>query len=458
MSSTSRREFFKNAALSTSLAAAPAVAAPMFQGANDRINIGVVGIRGRGNDHIRAFARVPGVRVAYLCDVDERLFPERSATVEKLYGAPPATFTDIRKLLEQKDLHAITVATPDHWHALCTIWACQAGKDVYCEKPISYCLAEGRRMVQAARKYNRIVQAGLNRRSETRNMAGVKFVQEGKFGQTYRAKSVVYRGRLSIGTVPESSIPAGVHWDLFLGPAPYKPFTITRFHYGWHYFWDTATTEMGNNGVHSLDVARWALNKNVHPVRIHCSGGFLADKSDQETPNLQNATFEYEDGTLLDCEVTTLPSPSFGGVQMGEFFYTPQGYITSARNWSTVLGEFLPGASPDGPNGISNRASNLSFPKIAYKPGPAVDNIEKQEGSHFQNFIDCVRSRKREDLHCEIEEGHMSTSLCHLANIAFRTGRKLTFDPKTETFPGDKEANAFLTRRYRAPFVVPDKV
>ena len=170
MSSTSRREFFKNAALSTSLAAAPALGA--FQGANDRINLGVVGIRGRGRDHIRAFARVPGVRVAYLCDVDERLFPERFAEVEKLIGAKPTTFTDMRKLLEQKDLDAISIATPDHWHALCTIWACQAGKDVYCEKPVCHNLREGRKMVEAARKYNRIVQAGLNRRSEVRNMAG----------------------------------------------------------------------------------------------------------------------------------------------------------------------------------------------------------------------------------------------------------------------------------------------
>ena len=173
---------------------------------------------------------------------------------------------------------------------------------------------------------------------------------------------------------------------------------------------------------------------------------------------MQNATYEYADGTLVELEVTTLPSPSFGGVQMGEFFYTPQGYVTSARNWSTVVGEFTPGSRAGPALGVSLRANNLSFPKIAYKPGPAIPDIPAQEGSHFQNFIDCVRSRKREDLHCEILEGHLSTSLCHLANIAFRTGRKLTFDPATETFPGDEEANAYLTRRYREPFVVPDKV
>jgi predicted dehydrogenase len=452
MPSTNRRGFV-GAALT------PAIR-PLWgqSGPNDRINIGVVGFRGRGRDHYRTFARMPNVRVAHLCDIDERLFPGAVAEVEKLGGARPATFTDVRKMLEQKDLDAISVATPDHWHALVTIWGCQAGKDVYCEKPVSHNLSEGRKMVEAARKYNRIVQAGLNRRSEVRNMAGVEFVRKAAFGAAYRAKAVVYRGRTSIGRVQESSIPAGVNWDMFLGPAPYRAFTLNRFHYGWHYYWDTSTSEVGNNGVHAIDVVRWALAKNTHPVRIHCVGGFFADNSEQETPNVQNASFEYADGTLVELEVTTLPSPSFGGVQMGEFFYTPTGYVTSARNWTAMEGEFIPGDSPDPPSGISLRASNLSFPKISYKPGPAIPGLPLQEKSHFDNFIDCVRSRRREDLRCEILEGHLSTALCHLANIAFRTGRKLTFDPATETFPGDAEANGYLTRRYRPPYVVPDRV
>lgn len=453
MSSTSRRSF-------VSMAAAPALTSAFAQqrSANDSINVGVVGFRGRGRDHYRAFAKMPGVKVAYLCDVDERLFPGAVAEVEGIAGYRPETMFDIRRLLEKKDLDAISIATPDHWHALATIWACQAGKDVYCEKPVCHNLREGRKMVEAARKYNRIVQAGLNRRSELRNKAGVEFVRGNKFGPTYRAKAVVYRGRTTIGKVQEASIPQGVHWDLFLGPAPYKPYTLNRFHYGWHYFWDTSTTEVGNNGVHAIDVVRWALNKNEHPVKISCFGGLFVDSSDQEVPNVQNAAFQYADGTLVDLEVTTLPSPSFGGVQMGEFFYTPQGYVTSAKNWSTVLAEFTPRNTPDPPSGVSNRLNNVSFPNIAYKPGPAIPDVGGQEGSHFQNFIDCVRSRKREDLNCEIEQGFLSTALCHLANIAFRTGRMLKFDPKTETFPGDAEANQYLTRKYREPFVVPDKV
>ncbi|MBI3698703.1 MAG: Gfo/Idh/MocA family oxidoreductase [Acidobacteria bacterium] len=451
MPSTNRRNFVKSAAL----AIGPAWAQ---RGPNEQVNLAVVGFRGRGRDHYRAFARIPGVRVAYLCDIDERLYPGAVAEIEGIAGYRPATFVDIRKLLEKKDLDAISIATPDHWHALHTIWACQAGKDVYVEKPVCHNLREGRKMVEAARKYNRMVQAGLNRRSERRNQAGVSFVQEARFGPAYRAKAVVYRGRTSIGRVQESSVPNGVNWDLFLGPAPYRPFTLNRFHYGWHYFWDTATTEVGNNGVHAIDIVRWGLGKNVHPVKVTCVGGRFVDDSDQETPNVQNATYEYADGTLVELEVTTLPSPSFGGVQMGEFFYTPRGYVTTAGRWTTVLGEFTPRTTPDPPSGVSNRLNNLSFPQIAYKPGPPIPDLDGPEVSHFQNFIDCVRSRKRENLHCEILEGHLSTALCHLANIAFRTGRKLTFDPATETFPGDAEANRYLTRTYREPYVVPDQV
>ena len=380
------------------------------------------------------------------------------AEVESIGGYKPKTFIDMRKMLERKDLDAISIATPDHWHALQEIWACQAGKDVYVEKPVSHNLREGRKMVEAARKYNRIVQAGLNRRSENSNKAGVRFVQGAKLGKAFRAKAVVYRPRTTIGKVQESSIPKGVNWDLFLGPAPYKAYTLNRFHYGWHYSCDTATGEAGNNGVHPIDVVRWSLAKNVHPVKVVCSGGRFEDDSDQETPNYQNATYEYADGTLVDLEVTTLPNPPFGGVHMGEFFYTAQGYVASGDKWSATIGEFTPRDAPDTAAGVSNRLNNVSFPQVKYQPGPAIPEVAGEEVSHFQNFIQCVRSRKRDDLACEILPGHMSTSLCHLANIAFRTGRKLVFDPATETFPGDKEASALLTRKYREPYVVPDRV
>ncbi len=456
----SRREFAKTAALA-GLAATSLGRSAWGQSPSDTVNIGVVGFRNRGRDHYRAFAKIPGVRVNYLCDVDERLFAPAVAEVEQIAGYRPKTEFDVRKLLEQKDLDAISIAVPDHWHALIAIWACQAGKDVYVEKPCSYTLWEGRKEVEAARKYNRIVQVGLNRRSENRNREAVEFVRQATFGKAYRARAVVYRGRLNIGRVQEASIPKGVHWDLYLGPAPYRAFTLNRFHYGWHYFWDTSTTEVGNNGVHALDVVRWAMGKGVHPVKIHCTGGQYAESSDSEVPNVQVGSFEYADGTLVEIDATTLPSPTFGGVRMGEFFYTPKGYISSEGSWKTVEGHFTAGTTPDPPSGVSYRASNLSFPKIEYGDGPDIPEAGEngpKEVSHFENFIQCVRSRKREDLHCEIEEGHLSTSLCHLANISLRTGRKLTFDPDTETFPGDDEANSYLRRKYREPYVVPDQV
>ena len=173
---------------------------------------------------------------------------------------------------------------------------------------------------------------------------------------------------------------------------------------------------------------------------------------------MQVGTFEYADGTLAEVDATTIFSPAFGGTRMGTFFYTEQGYVSSVNNWKATRGKFTPGNNPDLPSGVSLRAANLSFPKIEYLDGPEIPDLDEKEVSHFQNFIDAVRSRKREDLHCEIEDGHLSTSLCHLANISLRTGRKLVFDPKTETFTGDDEANRLLRREYREPFVVPEQV
>ncbi len=398
------------------------------------------------------------VRVRYLCDVDERLFPEAVADIEQISGHKPDTETDIRRLLERDDLDAISVATPDHWHALMTIWGCQAGKDVYCEKPCSYTLWEGRKMVEAARKYGRMVQIGLQSRSRRRVQSVTKFVRDGGFGKAYRAKAVVYRGRINIGKVQEASIPDGVNWDLYLGPAPYRAFDLNRFHYGWHFFWDTSTSEVGNNGVHHLDVLRWGLDKQVHPVKIHCAGGQFVEDSDSEVPNVQVGTFEYADGTLVEIEATTLYSPPFGDVRVGGFFFTDRGYIGSNDNWSATSGEFTPRDRPVSAAGVSYRTNNLSFPDIAYPPGPEIPDLDVSEVSHFQNFIDCVRSRKREELNCEVEQGHLSTSLCHLANVSYRVGRKLEFDPHTETFPGDEQANELLTRKYREPYVVPSQV
>ncbi|MBI3281068.1 MAG: gfo/Idh/MocA family oxidoreductase, partial [Acidobacteria bacterium] len=303
-----------------------------------------------------------------------------------------------------------------------------------------------------ARKYKRIVQAGQNMRSAAEVRAAMRLLNDGGLGKVYRARMELVKPRGSIGRVQEASIPRGVHWDLYLGPAPYKPYTPNRFHYGWHFFWDTSTTDVGNTGVHHLDVARWGLGKNVHPVKIHSNGGYYAWDSDQETPNMQLGTLEYADGSIIDFEVTNLYSPPS---RSENIFYTSKGYLVGDRGWKAMRGVFN---SRDRVSaaGIDERATNASFPRAAYTPVPV--EVREKTVSHFENFINCVRSRKVEDLYCDILEGHMSATLCHLANISYRLGRKLAFNPQTEIFDGDTEANRLLTRKYRAPYVLPEKV
>jgi len=434
-------------------ASAPAVRTAL--GANEQVNVAVVGFHGRGRSHINAFARMPNVRVAALCDADERLFPEAVAVVEKLGGYRPATEPDVRRLLERKDIDAISIATPDYWHALMTIWACQAGKDVYVEKPVSFTVVEGRRMVEAARKYKRIVQAGQNMRSSGRVRSAVRLLHEGRLGKVYRARVDMTKPRGSIGRAKESSIPAGVHWDLFLGPTRYQPFNLNRLHYGWHFFWDTSTTDVGNSGVHNLDLARWGMNRHEHPVKVHSTGGVYVWDSDQETPNFQTGTLEYADGAIIDFHVTNLYSPPS---RSWNTFYTSEGYMTAEGNWRAVRGVFKPRSRGQEVTaaGVSERVTNASFPETAYEDLPPIE--EENTVSHFENFIQCVRSRRVEDLYCDILEGHLSAALCHIGNISYRLGRKLTFDPQTETFPGDAEANRMLTRAYRAPYTLPERV
>jgi hypothetical protein len=244
-----------------------------------------------------------------------------------------------------------------------------------------------------------------------------------------------------------------VHWDLFLGPTPYRPYSVNRFHYGWHHFWDTAPSEVGNIGVHNLDICRWGMGKQVHPRKIHCTGGMFLWDSDQETPNVQLGTIEYEDGTILDFEVNTLfaPTPNRGTV-----FYTSEGYVTDRDGWKAVRGSVTPRERAH-PAGIDEHVLNAGAPRASYEPGPPIDAAAESQNSHFENFIQCMRSRKVEDLHCDILEGHLSTSLAQLATISYRLGRKLEFNPDTETFLDDPEADQYLKRTYRG-FTLPDKV
>lgn len=447
-----RRKFIKNSGYTSGMMAVSPVFIKDFvkNKPNDVLNVAVVGLGGkrpkirgmkggRGIVHINKYSEIPNVRITAVCDVDERQFPTAIAEVEKLFGKNPRTEVDFRKLIEDKDIDIISVATPDHWHALQTIWACQAGKDVYVEKPAHQFISEGRKMIDAARKYERVVQNGITWRSSKATQAGIKFIHDGNLGNIYMAKGVVYSYRPSIEHVLDSPIPEGVHWDMFLGPAPYRPFNENRFTYNWHWFWDTSTTEFGNNGIYRMDGARWAMNIKTHPVKINCVGGFFGQDSDQEVPNVLAASYEYEDGKIIQNEVRSLfTNPEgLGERHKGTFLYSDEGWMAlSGGSFKTYFGK-------------------------GNEPGPSMDDddlLEEEKSNGWKNFVDCVRSRKIQDLDCDIAEGHLSASIGHLGNIAFRTGRKLNFDAKTEKFINDPEADSYLTREYRKPYVMPKKI
>ncbi len=290
-------------------------------------------------------------------------------------------------------------------------------------------------MIDAARRYNRIVQVGTQRRSGAVAAKAVQFLRDGGLGKIYAGKTVIYRARDPIGVVADTPVPPGVHYDLWLGPAPSRPFNENHFHYTWHWFWEYGTTDLGNTGVHSLDVVRWLIGKQEHPKTVHCIGGLYeaGAPTDQTTPNTQYATYQYADGTELHCDLRNwfAGPPEAQGV-----------YVFGAKGWMKVAED----------------KAQVFFGR-KNEPGPTLTSEEKRDGGqgHFENFIQCIRSRKVEDLRAPLEEGHLSTSLCHLGNISYRVGRSLTFDGASERFAGDDEANKLLSRTYRAPYSLPEK-
>lgn len=256
---------------------------------NDTIRVAVVGVRGQGNAHIREYLRMPNVEIAALCDIDPAELNRRLGEIEKASGKRPAAYSDIRKLLEDKSIDAISVATPNHWHSLMGIWACQAGKDVYLEKPCSHTFWEGRKVVEAARKYNRIVQHGTNSRGSVALREAMQKINEGVIGDVYMARGLCFKWRDTIGRKPDGAVPAGVDYDLWLGPAPKRPFNPNRFHYNWHWNWDYGNGDIGNQGIHEMDIARWGLGVTL-PTRVMSMGSHYMFDDDQQTPNTQVAT------------------------------------------------------------------------------------------------------------------------------------------------------------------------
>jgi predicted dehydrogenase len=438
-SDTTRRNFLKTAA-SLTLITRP----ERIFGANDRVRIGVCGLRGRGKDHLDAFAKVPNVEIAALCDVDESILNKRRGEV----GGSVRTVADVRRLLDDRSIDAISIATPNHWHALIAIWACQAGKDVYVEKPCSHNLWEGRQLVRAAEKYQRIVQHGTQSRSASAMIEAIGQVHSGTFGEIYLARGLCFKRRDTIGRTTPEGAPQGVDYDLWTGPAPLKPFTKNRFHYNWHWIWDTGNGDLGNQGIHQVDAARWGLGVKL-PDRISAMGGHFMFDDDQETPNTLACTFTFEqpDGRrkLLEFGVRHWFTNNEAGIGHGMFnrhnaigtiFYGSKGYLAAGNEDSFSYESWIGSDQAGGPHG-------------------------KSGNDHFANFINCVRSRNAAELRAPIEEGHRSCALVHLANTSYRLGRSLKFDPGSERVVDDEEANRLLygeDRGYREPFVIPTNV
>ena len=399
--------------------------------ANERVRVAVIGLRSRGNEVAQLFAHNKGAEVVAVCDIDDANFAKPVKAIEMIGGKAPRTEKDFRRLLDDKEIDAVVNATPDHWHALIAVMACQAGKDVYTEKPASHNVVEGRRMVQAARKYNRVVQVGTQRRSMEHVKDAVEYLRSGGIGEIGMARAWIHQQRKPIGHGKPGPVPEGVDYAMWQGPAADRPFYPNRFHYNWHWFWNWGTGELGNNGIHGLDVARWGLGVDA-PVSVVSGGGKYVFDDDQEVPDTQIVTYEFPKACLV-WEHRMWSKHGTEGHGFGIAFYGNKGtLLVDEKGWSV---EDPDGGKPEKPVG-----------------GKATNGVE----THVQNFLDCVASRKKPN--ADIEIGHLSTRLCHLGNIAYRAGRKLTFDASRESFKDAPDADKLLTREYGSRFEMPSQV
>ncbi|MBI5382493.1 MAG: Gfo/Idh/MocA family oxidoreductase [Opitutae bacterium] len=492
MRTWTRKDFLKASLLTGSAAlltrsalGAPAVVAPGSP--NGDVRVAVVGFNGKGAQHIKTFGDVPGVRVVALCDVDSDVL---AAQVKKFAdrGQKVAAYRDYRELLNDKSIDAVVIATPNHWHALMTIWACQAGKDIYVEKPVSHSIWEGRKAVEAARKYNRVVQTGTQSRSDEALREFFAYLQAGNLGAVKWARGLGYKARPSIGkTSGPQPLPASVDYDLWLGPAAMTPLRRQKLHYDWHWFWATGNADIGNQGAHQMDMCRLALGQKGLPPSVMCIGGRFAQDDDAETPNTQIVVLPYEPAPLI-FEVRGLPRKAgdvaldnYRGIRIGITVQCENGYFVGSAGGGWVY---------DNDN-------------------KRVKHFEGTAGAtHAANFIDAVRQRRREVLNADIEEGHITAALCHCANISYRLGQDTTAEAVQEAIRSDAltretygrllehlranqadlqktpivqgpclsivpgreafvsnakgdlgdRANALLKDTYRAPFVVPENV
>ena len=483
MSRLTRRDFIKT---SMAAGAAMVLAAPYsrVRGANNDIRVGVIGVGGQGGGHIGYFNKLPGVRVVAICDADKAHVQRKARDFEKKNNAKLKTYIDVRKMLDDRSIDAVTTATPNHWHSLVTVWACQAGKDMYCEKPVSHEIWEGRKMVEAARKYKRIVQTGTQKRSDEGLIEAFKYIREGNLGKIVVSRGFCYKPRGSIGKVNgPQPVPESCDYNLWCGPADMEPLMRKRLHYDWHWVWNTGNGDLGNQGIHEMDLARWALGQKGLAPRVISIGGRLGYDDDGQTPNTLISFFDYKPAPLI-FEVRGLPRKQ-GESAMDHYRGTRIGIVVECEN-----GYFVGGGGG----------------------GWVYDNNDKKVkqfkggggGEHHANFIKAVRSRKVSDLNADIEKGHISSALCHMGNISYRLGQKasaaeimervkgnkkmtecfdrfqehlaangvdlkktpavigpsLAMDTNSERFVGEFSdwANMLVKRNYREPFVIPEKV
>ena len=478
MRSITRRQFLGDsatlAAALASLRGLPSVSAAPVEtkkaSVNDRLRVAVIGVNGRGRDHVKGFANKHNCVVNTICDADSGVIGPAMTAVEKTQGKPPRFEQDLRRVLDDKSIDLVSIAMPNHWHALAAIWAMQAGKDVYVEKPVSHNVSEGHRIVETARRHQRICQTGTQIRSSPGMRQAIEFLHSGKLGKVKVARGLCYKLRLPIGKVDgPQRIPATANYDLWCGPAPLEPLMRLRLHYDWHWFWDYGNGDLGNQGIHQMDVARWGLGKSELPPSVVSLGGRFGYVDDGQTANTQICLYDYGDSQLI-FEVRGLLTTAFQGAKIGNIFHCEKGMLV------------CPGY--DG--------------GVAYSPSGEVLERFRGAGDHYGNFVQAVRERKPELLNADILEGHLSSALCHLGNISYRLGtlqpfnnrakafgedreahetlarmeehlrqnrvpldkapyrlgRKLRVDPRNEAVIGDAEASGYLSRGYRKPFVI----
>ncbi|MDX9971698.1 MAG: Gfo/Idh/MocA family oxidoreductase [FCB group bacterium] len=440
-----RREFLgKSAALAALGVAGVSLKA---RGANDRVVVGVMGIHDRGMDLASELAKRPDVEVRYLADPDTRLFEERAATIEDLSGKRPQCVRDFRRMLDDAEVDAIAVATPDHWHAPATVFACQADKDVYVEKPASHSIWEGRKMVEAARKYDRVVQVGTQNRSAPYCYEAAEQVRSEAFGDVHFVRVMNSKLREDIGRKQDGPVPEGVDYDLWLGPASKRPFNENRFHYNWHWFWEYGGGDLANDGLHQIDLARWMTGSGL-PKAVSASTGTFHFDDDRETPDTQTVTWEFDKLTIVLEQTLWSPYMKKVPLELRDSGGIPNWPFDGTRveiygtKQLMCLGRMGGGFQIFDGDGKS----------IVAKPG----QFAPANTAHIANFVDCVRSRKRPN--ADIEEGHLSTLYAHYGNIAGRVGRRLLIDPETEGFQDDEGANALVRREYRQAWAIPESV